>query len=152
METGQEGIGESARLAQLRRAICGPHFDVSGGGCQAGETSQSHQVVSGAHQIPGAVDALQPADARLTKATHGLHPAEDFFNPPSYFLTRGVARSTGGPSVHGAASAGRVLRDVGRDTLGSQALHTLARVVALVGTERLGMKPAHASVIDQLRD
>src|SRR4051812_31144068 len=46
---------------------------------RAGNRCQSHHVIS-THQTPGAGDALQPADARLPKATYGFHPAEDFFN------------------------------------------------------------------------
>jgi hypothetical protein len=44
--TGQEGIGETARLAERRLAMCGPHFHVSGGGGQSGETSQRHKVTT----------------------------------------------------------------------------------------------------------
>src|SRR4051794_24323051 len=97
--------------------------------------------------MSGSVGGPGPATAQVYPT-----PAEDFFDPPADFLTGDVPRSTGGPSVHGAASARDVLGDVGCDTLGAQRLHTFIRVVALVGTERLGMKAAHASVVDQVWD
>src|SRR4029450_3534092 len=102
---------------------------------QRAQASQPHEVVGGAHQIPGEVDALQSAVARLAEATYRFHPPENFFNPFAHLLTGAIARPARGASVDGAASAAGVLRDVGRDALRAQRLHTLACVIAFVGPD-----------------
>src|SRR4029453_7900725 len=117
---------------------------VSGGGGQRSQASQSHEVVGGTDHIPGEVDTLQSAVARLAEATYRFHPPENFFNPFAHLLTGAIARPARGASVDGAASAAGVLRDVGRDALRAQRLHTLACVIAFVGPDGRGMKAARA--------
>jgi len=75
----------------------------------------------------------------------------DYFDTFAHLLTGDVARPASRPSVDGAAAAGRVLRDVGCDALGTQGPHTVECVIALVGTQRPGMKAPHARRMNEMR-
>src|SRR5207302_1518208 len=53
---------------------------VSGERWHGSQPGQPHQVVCGGHQIARELHTLEPAVARLSKATDRFHPTEDFFN------------------------------------------------------------------------
>ncbi|MDQ6673532.1 MAG: recombinase family protein [Chloroflexota bacterium] len=75
----------------------------------------------------------------------------DYFNPFAYLLAGAIARSARRPFVDGASAASGVLRDVGRDGLGSQGAYALDGVITLVGAQCPGMEAAQASIVDQAR-
>jgi hypothetical protein len=58
------------------------------------ESGDSEQVVGGSHQISMQLSAVEAAIASTPQAAHGLHPAEDLFDPLAYPLTHRVADMT----------------------------------------------------------
>jgi hypothetical protein len=85
--------------------------------------------------------AVEAAIASTAQATHGLHPAEDLFDPLAHPLAYRIAGMPRGATVErGTTGATFIARDVRGDLERAARGHELSRVVALVGTE--GYPPA----------
>src|SRR5207302_8804001 len=63
------------------------------------ESGDSEQIVGGGHQVGMQLGAVEAAIASFAQAAHGLHPAEDLFDPLAHPL---AGRVTGMP--RGAAA------------------------------------------------
>ena len=79
---------------------------------------------------------MEAAIACTAQATHGLHPAEDLFDPLANPLAQRVAGMSRGAEIErGAASATLIARDVRSDLERAARGDELRRVAALVGTQ-----------------
>src|SRR5579872_987599 len=130
--TGFRGRVRRFSLAQASAAVW-----CSRASCGArAESGDSEQVVSRGHQVGVELGAVEAAVARFAQAAHGLHPAEDLFDPLAYPLAHRVAGMTGSAAVEcGAAGATLIAREVRGDLECAARGDELGSVVALVGPE-----------------
>jgi len=80
-----DGVGNKrgrgpADLLGVKRSDAVWQSGSSGAAGQRRQASQTDQVVRCGHEIASEVDPLEPAVARLPKASDRFHPAEYFFN------------------------------------------------------------------------
>ena len=100
------------------------------------ESGDAEQVVGGGHQIGVQLGAVEASIAGFAQATHGLHPAEDLFDPLAYPLAYRITDMTRGAAVEcGAAGATLVARDVRGDLEPAARSDELGSVVAFVGSQ-----------------
>src|ERR1700676_5296395 len=117
-------LAEASAAVWWSRASCGGRA----------ESGDAEQVVGGSHQIGMQLGALEAAIASTAQAAHGLHPAEDLFDPLAYPLADRVADMTRGAAVErGTAGTTLIARDVWSDLERAAGRDELGSVVALVG-------------------
>src|SRR6202171_3977582 len=124
-------LAEASAAVWWSRASCGGRA----------ESGDAEQVVGGGHQMGMQLGALEATIASTAQAAHGLHPAEDLFDPLAYPLAYRVADMTRGAAVERRAPSAPLLARAVRGDLERAACgHELTSVVALVGPE--GNPPA----------
>src|ERR1700674_4290381 len=74
-------LAEASAAVWWSRASCGGRA----------ESGDAEQVVGGGHQMGMQLGALEATIASTAQAAHGLHPAEDLFDPLAYPLAYRVA-------------------------------------------------------------
>src|SRR5262245_171860 len=116
------------------------------------ESCHSNEVVRRRHQIRRQLGQMQADEARSAKAADGLHPAKDLLDALALLLADRIPSMPRGAPINGAASPTRVLGHMRRDVAGAEIGHTLARVVALVASQRLWPVASLAGLIDELGD
>ena len=100
------------------------------------QLGNTNEIVGGSGKDEEPLDQASTAMTRLAQRADCLHPAEWLLDTLALNLADAIARVTGRAAVHGRASVGVILRDVGRATALAAAGDKVRRVIILVSTDR----------------
>src|SRR5436190_22647973 len=106
-----------------------------------GEVTDANEVVGGEGEGEHPVHAADPGMPRLTHQSDRLEPAEDLLHALAPLLADRVARMPSGATVDRAGAMAGVLRDMRGHSEQAHRRDEIARVIALVGSERDASAP-----------
>src|SRR5207249_11975567 len=143
----ESGAGDGASPSSAadhgpRRSRAETSETIAPGSCLLrGEITEANEVIGSEGQGEHPVHAAGPAMPRLTHQSDRLEPAEDLLHALAPLLADRVARMPSGATVDRAGAMAGVLRDMRGHSEQAHRRDEIARVIALVGSERDASAP-----------